>query len=116
MRNMAFSLTTPQMRNRTKTVTRRSVDTWHDLKAGDVLMAVVKSRGLRKGEYVEEIGPIRIVSVRVERLYEITLDDIAREGFPGMGRPEFCRFYMEGTKGATPDMRVRRIEFTPLYD
>ncbi len=115
MQNMAFSLTTPQMYAKTKTVTRRDEYTWRSLKPGDVLMAVVKGQGLRKGEHVEQIGPIRIVSVYIERLYEITLDDIEREGFAGMGRPEFCRFYMEGTKGATPDMRVRRIEFEPLY-
>lgn len=115
MRNMAFSLTTPQMRAKTKTVTRRSVDTWHDLKLGDVLMAVVKSQGLRKGEHVEKIGPIRIVSVRCEQLCQITYGDIAREGFPGMTHFEFFTFFMTYHKKASLDMWVRRIEFVPLY-
>ena len=66
MRNMSFSATTEQIRNGTKTVTRRLG--WTFLKPGDVVMACVKCQGLKKGEKVEKIRPIRIVSVRKEPL------------------------------------------------
>lgn len=68
MRNMSFALTAEQIRNRTKTVTRRL--RWFRLKPGALLQPVLKSQGLKKGEHVEKIcGHIRVVGVRREPLW-----------------------------------------------
>ena len=66
MRNMSFALTTEQIRARTKTVTRRLG--WEFLKPGDLVQAVVKCQGLKKGEKVEPLAELRIVAVRRESL------------------------------------------------
>jgi hypothetical protein len=78
---MSFSMTTEQIRNRTKTVTRRLG--WENLKRGDLVRAVVKSQGLKKGEKVEQLAVLRIVSVRIEGLWRLTYN-------PRYGRKE-CR-------------------------
>lgn len=72
MRNMSFALTTPQVLARTKTVTRRVG--WEFLKAGDLIRAVEKSQGLKKGEKIRELAVIRVVDVRRERLDRMTTD------------------------------------------
>ena len=54
MRNMSFMLTTEQIKNRTKTVTRRLG--WRNAKPGDVVQPIVKGQGLQKGETVQKIG------------------------------------------------------------
>lgn len=99
MRRMSFAKTTQQMHNRTKTVTRRHVDTWKHLKTGDRLMAIEKGQGLKKGER----------QVRVEPLHEITPNDIALEGFPGLSFWEF----KENFPGPVNQL-VRRIELKHL--
>ena len=68
---MSFCLTTPQVRAGTKTVTRRIG--WWNLKPGELLMAIEKGQGLKKGEHVTRIRPIRVVTVRRERLHMIAL-------------------------------------------
>ncbi len=55
MRNMSFMLTTQQMQDRTKDVTRRVG--WWFLKPGDVIMAVEKGMGLKKGEKIKRMYP-----------------------------------------------------------
>jgi hypothetical protein len=54
MRNMSFSLTTPQVYAGTKTVTRRLG--WRFAKAGQRVCAVEKGMGLKKGEKVKRIS------------------------------------------------------------
>ena len=49
MRYMSFMLTKRQFKERTKTVTRRHVDTWQTLKPGDRLTLIEKGMGLPKG-------------------------------------------------------------------
>jgi hypothetical protein len=86
MRNMSFALTTEQIRDRSKTVTRRIG--WRFLKRGDLVRAVVKSRGLKKDEKVEELAVIRIRAVSRELIQELVLDprygrrECRLEGFP----------------------------------
>ena len=109
MRQMSFSKTIPQMRDRTKTVTRR-VGTWNDLQPGTRLMAVEKAQGLAKGEKVRRIGAIEVTHVRREMLFEVTMADIAREGFPDMGRQEFYQLF-DSDDG---DLVVNRIQFVHL--
>ena len=83
MRNMSFSMTTTQVRARTKTVTRRFG--WWSLKLGTKLWAVEKSQGLKKGEKVVRICQIEVVSVRKEKLQEIAEEDVAKEGIDTKG-------------------------------
>lgn len=111
MRNMSFSMTTQQIIDRTKTVTRRFG--WRFLKPGDKIQAVRKSLGLRKGEKIEWLAVIEVVSVRAEPLNAITKDDCIKEGFPELEPDDFvkmlCTHY-----GISPDNQVNRIEFRYL--
>jgi len=110
-RNMSFSLTTEQMRRREKTVTRRIG--WAFLKAGDVLWAVEKAQGLKKGEKVKRICMIRVVSQRWEPLNSITKDDCVREGFPEMEPAQFVEMFCRANRWE-PWKDVNRIEFEYL--
>src|SRR5262245_22203198 len=106
---MSFILTTPQMRARTKTVTRRLG--WWFLKPGDFVMAVEKSRGRNKGERMVRIAPIRIVSTRTESLKRIDVDEVRREGFDQMSPDDFVDHFCATHRGCTPETRVNRIAF-----
>lgn len=109
MRNMSFMLTTKQMYDETKDVTRRMG--WWNLKAGDVVMGVEKGMGLKAGEKVKKIYPIQIISVRREPLNYITAAEVVREGFPWMSIREFMTMFMNSHKGCKPETVVNRIEF-----
>lgn len=110
-RNISFALTTKQIRNGTKTVTRRIG--WWNLKVGEILNACVKCMGFRKGEKIEVIRQIRIISTRREQLYKISKSDVKREGFPQWNRIDFLEFFMDSHNcdGLT---EVNRIEFEYL--
>ena len=107
-RNMSFSLTTPQVRAGTKDVTRRLG--WWFLKPGDIVNAVEKCRGLKKGEKVKLIRQIRIVSTRPEILWDIDALELIREGFPGMLPSTFILIFVEANR-CQIDTKVNRIEF-----
>lgn len=107
MRLISFSLTTPQFRDGSKTVTRRVG--WQSLKAGDRLLAVEKAMGLRKGEHPVPLGVIEVVSVRREHIREMDPADCAREGFPDMTPADFAAMFTRHMK--CPDGMVTRIEF-----
>lgn len=109
-------MTTPQFIAGTKDVTRRFG--WWNLKSGDLVMAVEKAMGLKKGEKIKQLGVIEIVNVRSEPLQAL-LDDldygfteVKREGFPfGTEWPSvfvdhLCRHY-----GVTTNRLCNRIEF-----
>lgn len=106
-RNMSFAMTIDQIKDRSKTVTRRV--RWHDLQPGTILNAVEKNMGLKKGEKVKRICQIRILDVRRERLNEITIRDLDKEGFPDMSMEQFYKLFQK--QGATPTDFVNRIEF-----
>ncbi|QDT07976.1 hypothetical protein K227x_64060 [Rubripirellula lacrimiformis] len=80
-RNISFALTTQQIRDKTKTVTRRKG--WKFLKPGDILNGCVKCMGLRPGEKIERLGQIYVTDVRREPL-NLIQDGAAKEGFPEM--------------------------------
>jgi hypothetical protein len=109
MRNMSFMLTTQQILDGSKTVTRR--DSWIFLKPGDVVRAVRKCRGLRPGEKIEPLRVIEIALVSREPLSAITSDEVTREGFPNMSREEFIAMFCASHKGCTPETEITRIEF-----
>lgn len=112
MRLISFALTTDQFIDGTKDVTRRL--RWKNLKAGTYLMAVRKAMGLKKGEKVERLGPIEVLSVRRERLDAITKRDVIREGFPEMSVLEFIAMFCRHQPDTMPDTEVTRIEFRRL--
>lgn len=110
MRNMSFMLTVEQIRNRTKTVTRRLGS--KNAKPGEVRQPIVKGQGLKKGEHVVRInGPIRFVAVSRERVRAITPEDVAREGFPNMTPAGFIAMFCQHN-ACKPSKVVTRIEFT----
>ena len=112
---MAFSLTTPQVLNRSKTVTRRTG--WRFLKPGDLIQAVEKNRGLKKGEKIRHLGVLRVVDVRVEPLSRLQTDpryaedELPREGFPCFTRDEFLEMFCRTNGLRRADADVTRIEF-----
>lgn len=112
MRQISFFLTEPQFRAGTKDVTRRLG--WKNLKPGDRLMGVRKSQGLKKGEHPVELGEIEVVSVRDEPLWEISEDDVRREGFYLMTPEDFVAMFCKHMK-CEPDDHVTRIEFRRLH-
>jgi len=111
MRNMSFSLTTEQIRNQTKTVTRRVG--WEDLKAGDLIQAVEKCQGLRRGEQVKKICIISIISVRREKLNDIYKNsgDVIREGFLELNPVQFVMMFCKANT-CKPEKVITRIEFS----
>lgn len=117
MRNISFALTTEQIRNRTKTVTRRTG--WKNLKPGTLLCAVVKGMGLKKGEKVERLCTIRVIDVRRESLARMEQDiaygyrECAREGFPEgpYCAPVHFIMWFARTHGIAVTDDVTRIEF-----
>ncbi|MEM8791077.1 MAG: ASCH domain-containing protein [Pseudomonadota bacterium] len=110
-RNMSFMMTTAQMYDRIKTVTRR--DGWWFLKPGDRLWAVEKAMGLKKGEKVKRICMIEVVSTRGEPLWQMPPEDCALEGFPEMHPVDFAIMLVE-KYGCSTDKVFNRIEFKYL--
>lgn len=108
-RLMSVALTVAQVRDRSKTVTRR--DGWRMLGPGDELTLCPKVRGRRKGEPLERIVTVTVVSVRRERLDAVTGADVAAEGFPRMSPQEFISFFCGTHRGVRPDSVVTRIEW-----
>lgn len=113
MRLMSFSLTTEQMRRREKTVTRRLG--WDFLLPGQLLCAVEKGMGLKKGEQVKRIGVVRVVCVTQEPLMKLLNDDaygreeVIKEGFPEMTPLAFVEMFCTHNK-IDRARRVNRIE------
>lgn len=126
---MSFSLTAPQILARTKTVTRRIG--WGFLKPGELVQAIEKGQGLKKGEKVKRLAVLRIVDVRPEPLSRLlpergrshlqprqpleqayALREIEREGFRDTHSPQqFVQMFCRTHKGCTPATVVHRIEF-----
>lgn len=111
-RLMAVSLTESQVRDRTKTVTRRVG--WRMLRAGDQITLCRKMMGRRRGEPLARIVDVEVVSVRREPLGAITLGDVALEGFPQMTPAQFVSFFCATHRGCTPGTEVTRIEWRYL--
>lgn len=116
MRNMSFAMTTDQIQDGTKTVTRRLG--WLHLKSGDMLRPVRKCMGLKPGEKIEALrDPVRVVSVRREALraildsQEYGNDECDFEGFPGLTPVQFVAMFCASHKPCTPETIVTRIEF-----
>jgi hypothetical protein len=109
---MSVALTVPQVRDRSKTVTRR--DGWLMLRPGDALTLCEKVRGRKKGEPLVRIADVQVVSVRREPLDAITPQDVAAEGFPDWTVEKFVSFFTRTHRGCTPEAEITRIEWRYL--
>ncbi len=112
-RNISFSRTTDQIRDKTKTVTRRKK--WLFVKPGDILNACVKCMGLKPGEKIEHICQIRVTNVRREKLSAMCIlrygdKEAILEGFPEFSGREFVRMFCDDM-GGDKHQEVTRIEF-----
>lgn len=117
---MSCSLTIDSVRARTKTVTRRHVDTWKTLKPGDRLTLIEKGMGLPKGSHQVVLAEVEIVDVRVELLGSIHAEvhgPIA-EGLGHMSCSQFVRFWAKShgyiAHQHPADLSCRRIEWRYL--
>lgn len=118
-RNMSFMLTTEQIRNRRKTVTRRLG--WWFLSPGDELNAVEKAQGLKPGERIKRLAKIRVVACGPQRLDallrpclmrndEWAANEVLAEGFLGMTPAEFVEMFCLNMK-CDPSTEINRVEF-----
>lgn len=118
MRRISFMLTRDQVLSRTKDVTRRLGWTW--LVAACArgerprLLGVSKCMGLKPGEKPEAYCAIEVVNARREPLFQLTLKECRREGFPEMNGLEFVEFFCASHKGCELGTEVTRIEFRYL--
>lgn len=121
-RRMSCSMSVAAVRDRTKTVTRRHVDTWKTLQPGDRLTLIEKGMGLSKGEHQVVLADVEVVDVRVERLGECDHAEVRREGFAGMAPYSFWVMWADGhgyrghlnELNPVADIECRRIEWRYL--
>jgi len=112
-------LTTQQMYDETKTVTRRLG--WWSLKANTEVMAVEKGMGLKQGEKIKRIYPILVLATFPEALSRLlnndkyAFEEVRREGFPDMTPRQFVEFFCESHK-CDPHKVVNRILFCKSSD
>ncbi len=107
-RNISFALTTEQIIDKSKTVTRRLG--WWFLKPGDILNACKKCQGLKRGEKIKRLCQIRIVHVRKVLLCNMEPLDYVKEGFPQLDNDEFVKMFTKEMKCDRAEF-VNRIEF-----
>lgn len=98
---MSCSMTIDAVRARTKTVTRRHIDTWRNLRAGDRLTLIEKGMGLAKGERQVVLAEVEIV----ERLTAAARDD--PEGRRARARGPRCHDRRRVRQDVGPVARVR---------
>ena len=113
-RLMSVALTEPQVRDQSKTVTRRLGRKF--LKQGDIVTLVRKSMGLRKGEKVVRICDVEVVRVRREPVWCITDEDIVREAVPWDRFDELWADTNQATHGAWVRWFCRQMKCTPCTE
>ena len=111
-RLMSVAFTEDPVVRREKTVTRRKG--WEHLKPGDRLTLCRKVMGRKPGEPLVRLAEVEVVSVRRELLGDITAEEVALEGFPGMEPGEFIRQFFEEPQGIGVHDTVYRIEWRYL--
>lgn len=77
---MSCSMTIDAVRERHKTVTRRHADTWKNLAPGDHLTRIEKGMGLPKGAQQVVLAEVEVVDVRLEKLRQVTAEEVQAEG------------------------------------
>lgn len=105
---MSCSLTIAAVRERRKTVTRRHVDTWRNLKAGDRLTLIEKGMGLPAGAKQVVLAEVEIVDVRVEPISLLADDvrygrqEVVLEGLGHLAPDEFVGMWCQSHGAPTP--------------
>lgn len=112
-RNMSFALTTQQVLDEEKDVTRRLG--WADLKPGELFWAVEKAMGLKPGEKIRRLKLCRCKSNRPERLermhsFGYGRVEARREGFPNLTGRQFVFMFCDHMR-VKRNQVVNRIEF-----
>jgi hypothetical protein len=110
---MSVSLTEQAVRERRKTVTRRLG--WRFLKRGDRLTLCKKVMGRKRGEPLDRICDVEVVSVTREPLVAIVrwgAQEVQREGFEWT--PEGFMAFFQRHMRANPATIVTRIEWRYL--
>lgn len=113
MRNISFSLTTPQFVNGSKDVTRRLG--WGFVKPGDHLMGCEKCQGIKPGELVR-LGEIVVVTELWEPLCRMIDEpeygavECRREGFPNYTPEQFVAMFCKHMT-VKPSRLLHRLEF-----
>lgn len=111
-RNMSVAYTEQQVRDRTKTVTRRAG--WRFLNPGDHLNLVDKTMGLKPGMSPRLIERVQVVDVRREPLCLVARHgELALEGFPELNAVEFIHAFFE-PQGISAGDEVTRVEWRYL--
>lgn len=115
-RLMSVALTEAAVVARKKTVTRRLG--WEYLESGDRLTLCRKVQGRRRKDGTVEplvrLAEVEVVSVRRERLEDMPLADLAREGFPQWTAVrQFVEFFCTSMR-CSPNTEVTRIEWRYL--
>jgi hypothetical protein len=117
MRIISMSMTARQFTAGTKTVTRRVG--WKYAEKGTRLRVVKKALGLKRGEFMQTLGYIELVSIRSESLMRLINEpdygkrEVALEGFPTWTPRQFVDFFCEG-HCVLPSAMVRRLEFIKI--
>lgn len=128
-RLMSVSLTEDAVRERRKTVTRRLG--WTFLRPGDRLTLCRKVQGRKRKDGTVEplvrLAEVEVVDKRRERLWDITDEDVVREGVhpflfterytdTGQPTPQAWVAWFCEEMNVTPDTVVTRIEWRYLED
>lgn len=113
-KSISFFLTTQQILDRTKSVTRRrkAKKPARRLKPGELFWAVEKVQGLKKGEKHKRLSLLRCLKNDDVVLNgpTLTIADVGREGFPDRSPIEFVAMFCREMK-CQADEEVQRIEF-----
>lgn len=117
MRNMSFALTTPQVLDQSKDVTRRLG--WEFLKVGELFQPCKKCMGLGSGGKIERLGhPVLTIDKLREPLSAMTRNpeygeyECIREGFANLTPWQFVEMFCDTHRGCTPDTVLTRILFS----
>jgi len=107
-RHMSFSKTIKQIYEKTKTETMRM--SWDKLVPGDIVIAVEKAQGLKRGEKVVKITPIRI-KYKIETIVmDVSPENCIKEGFPEFTPLQFIEMFCNLNKCKPFDL-VNRFAF-----
>lgn len=121
MRLMSVAMTADAVVDGTKDVTRRLG--WLFLNEGGRLQLCRKVQGRRKGEPLDRLRAVEVVSIRREPLGLLDRDDqpgtyarleVDREGFPDLSPREFVRRFFMEAQGCSWSTVVTRIEWAYL--
>lgn len=114
MRMIGYSLTAGELVRGEKTETRRLGWCGNGRRLpptpGELLRAVYKTMGLRRGEGHEDLGIVRAHEWRREPLDAITLAGVRAEGFPHLSPAEFVAAFCRAQK-CLPSTPVSVIVF-----